>query len=257
MRLWYDNETYKCDLTASSEETGYPGTNILDIQVKKTARSTNVTAVQTWDFDAGSGNTIDCDSVAILGHNISAAASQIQFVMAATTSFAGATTSVLLTHSTGLMAVYFAADSARYARVLVADMSNADGYIEMGFVYVASHVQMTYGVGVDFPYQPIDSSTGEYSNTGQWFGDEGELLDLYNFHMPYVNNAFKKQMLTIFEEIKTVKPMIFDFNESAHSAIEPLYCRFNDNIAFNHIPACVGTDYDFHWNCDISIKEMK
>jgi len=257
MRLWYDNETYKCDMTVSSAETGYPGTNIQDTQLKKTARSTNVTSVQTWDFDAGSGNTIDCDSVAILGHNISATASQIQFVMSASADFSGATTSVVLTHSTGLMAVYFVADSERYARVLVADMGNSDGYIEMGFVYVASHVQITGGVGIDFPYQRMDSSTGEYSNTGQWFGDEGELLDLYNFHMPYMNNAFKKQMLTIFEEVKTVKPMIMDFNESAWSSIRPLYCRFNDSISFNHIAVAVGTDYDFHWNCDISLKEIK
>ena len=36
MRLWYDNEIYKCDLTASSEETGYPGPNLQDTQLAKT-----------------------------------------------------------------------------------------------------------------------------------------------------------------------------------------------------------------------------
>ena len=200
---------------------------------------------------------MDADSAAILGHNISATASQIQFIMSASADFSGASTSVVLTHATGLMSVYFTADSARYARVLVADMSNADSYIEIGLVYVASHVQVTGAVGIDFPYQLVDSSTGWYSNTGQYFGDEGAVLDLYNFHMPYIANTFKKTVVTIFEEVTTVKPMIMDFNESAHSSIEPLYCRFNDTIAFNHIPVALTSDFDYHWNADISLKEVK
>lgn len=258
MRIWYDNEIYKCDVTASSEETGYPAVNIQNTQLKKVTRTTNVTSVQTWDLDAGTGVTIDVDSVAILAHNITTAATAIQFIMSASADFSGATTSVVLSHDVTLMSAYFAADSQRYARILVDDSANSDGYIEIGLAYIASHVQIIGGVGIDFPFEMLDSSTGWYSNTGQWFGDEGETLDLYSFAMPYINNALKGTFITIFDKVKTVKPIIMDFNESAHSSITPLYCRFNEDIAWNHIAVPVSpTDWDFHWNMAASVKEMK
>jgi len=258
MRIWYDNEANKGTITAESEETGYPAINLQNTQLSRTTRSTNVSSVQTWDWDAGAGVTIAGDSISILGHNISSAATAIQFIMAATSTFAGATTSVVLTHNAGLMSAYFAADSQRYSRVLIDDSSNSDEYIEMGAVFIASYLHVTGGVGVDFPFQVLDSSTGGYSNTGQFFGDEGDTLDLYSFAMPFINNALKKSFITMFNEVKTVKPIIMDFNESAHSSILPLYCRFNEPISYNHIPVPVsGTDWDFHWNASISLKEIK
>lgn len=257
MRIWYDNEIYKCDITASSEETSYAATKLQNTQLKATTRTTTVSTVGTWDFDAGYGVTINANSAAILGHNIATAASAIQFIMSANSNYTSPSTSVVFSHDTGLMSVYFTADSKRYARILVDDPANSDGFIEMGLVYIASHLQVVGGVGIDFPFQPLDSSTGDYSNSGQFFGDEGETLDLYDFHMPYINNALKVSMLTVFDKVKTVKPIIMDFNENAHSAIVPLYCKFNDTIAFNHIAVAVGSDYDFHWNCDISLKECK
>lgn len=258
MRIWYENRMNTTTITAASEATGYPATNLQDPQLAKTTRSTNVSSIQTWDFDAGAGVTIAADSAAILGHNISATATAIQFIMAATSTFAGATTSVVLTHATGLMTVYFTADTERYSRVLIDDSANSDGYIEMGAVFIASHLQVTGGVGIDFPYQRLDSSTGGYSNTGQFYGDEGETLDLYSFAMPFINNSLKKSFLTMFDEVKTVKPIIMDFNESAHSSIAPMYCRLNEALAFNHIAVAVDTtDWDFHWNMSMSIKETK
>ncbi len=211
----------------------------------------------TIDFDAGSGNTIDADSVAILGHNISSNAERIQYLMSASANFSSATTDVAFTHATGLMSVYFAADSQRYARVSVTDSTNTDDYIEMGAVYIASYLQITGGVGIDFPFQVLDSSAGRYSNTGQWFGDEGEVLDLYSFAKPYADNAFKASFITMFETVKKVKPIIMDFNESAHSSILPVYCKFNEDVAYNHIAVAVGSDYDFHWNISFAVKEMK
>ncbi len=212
---------------------------------------------QTIDFDAGYGVTIDADSTAILGHNLTSSVEHCQFIMSPNSDYTSATTNVAFLHATGLMSVYFAVDSQRYARLAISDGTNDDDYIEMGLVYIASHLQVVGGVGIDFPFQPLDSSTGDYSNSGQFFGDEGEILDLYDFHMPYINNALKANMLTVFDKVKTVKPIIMDFNESAHSSIAPLYCKFNDTIAFNHIAVAVGSDYDFHWNLSISLKECR
>lgn len=257
MRVWYDNQFYKCDVTADSEETSYAAVNLLDTQLKKTTRTTNVTSVATWDFDAGFGETIDANAAAILGHNILTGATAIQFVMSANSNYSAASTSVVFSHETGIMTAYFSADSKRYARLLVCDSANDDGYIEIGFAYTASYLQVTGGVGIDFPFETLDSSTGQYSNTGQFFGDEGEILDLYSFNMPYINNSLKGDWKNVFKEIKTVKPMIMDFNENAHASILPLYCKLNENIAFNHIPVPVGADWDFHWNCAISVKECK
>ena len=257
MRMWYDNEGYKCDITASSEETAYAATNSQNTQLTKTTRSTNVTAVYTLDFDAGYGQTIGADSVAILGHNITTAATAIQFVMSANSDYSGASTSVVFTHAAGSIFKYFTADAKRYARILVSDAANSDAYIEIGFIYMASYYQVVGGVGVDFPYQPLDSSTGQYSNTGQFFGDEGDTIDLYSFNLPYIDNVMKSSILTIFDEVKTVKPIIMDFNESAHSSIAPLYCKFNETVSFNHLRVGVDTDYDFHWNCSMSLKECK
>ena len=250
MRMWYDNEFYKCDIVASSEETGYAATNLQNTQLKKTTRTTIVTSVATWDFDAGYGVTIDVNSIALLGHNITTGATSIQFIMSANSDYSAASTSVVFSHEVEMMTAYFNTDSKRYARVLVCDSANGDGYIEMGFVYAASYLQVIGGVGIDFPFQPLDSSTGNYSNSGQYFGDEGELLDLYSFNMPYINNALKGDLITMFEKVKTVKPIIMDFNESMHSSIAPLYCKLNESLAFNHM-------WDFKWNASISLKECK
>lgn len=258
MRIWYDNEFDKYTLTASEEKANYPASNLKDFQLEKTTRSTSAGAVITYDLDAGSGNTIYATGAAIWNHNISTAATSIQFVMAATTSFANASTSVTFTHNVDWMTVYFTADNKRYARFLIEDTANVDDYIEIGRLFITSYLQVVGGVGIDFPFQILDSTTGQYSNTGQWFSDEGENLDLYHFTISLADNAYKKRLVTMFKDVKMSKPIIFDFNECAHSSIQPLYCKFNDEINFNHVAVCINdTTWDFHWNASISIKECK
>ena len=52
MRIIWDNEFDKYTITANSEESGYPASNLQDISYKKTTRSTGVTS-EWWKIGEG------------------------------------------------------------------------------------------------------------------------------------------------------------------------------------------------------------
>jgi len=252
MRLWFDNEFDKYSITVSAggETLGYPATNLQDYQLAKVTRTTSANMTVTYDLDAGAAASIHASVAGILNHNISTGATAIQFILSPNSDYSGATTSVVFSHSTGIMNNYFTANSERYGRFLITDTANSDDYIEIGRFFITSYLQMTNVVGLDMPYQRLDSSTGKYSITGQYFGDEGENLDLYNIHLPYINNALKKNIVTAFETAKTVKGILIDIVPDSQDDIAPLYCKFNEQPNFNHMQ-------NVNWNCDLSFKEMK
>ena len=114
MRILWDNEFDKYTITANSEETGYPATNLnQDFTLAKKTRTTDDTA-ETWLIDAGVGNTIEMTCAAIGdGHNLTSGAT-IKFQGNATDSWGSPSIDEALTYAAGNIIKFFTGGSYRF-----------------------------------------------------------------------------------------------------------------------------------------------
>ena len=248
MRIMYYNEIDKNTITANSEDSGYPIENITDYQLAKTYRSTDVSS--EWiKIDAGSGNTITATCIAILGHNLTSGAT-IHIQANATDSWTSPTIDYTVTYNSDIMTRYFTSASYRYWRFTFADSGNSDGYIEIGRLFLGEYLQFDDPPKAEIPLVYNDTSKTKYSLTGQAFGDEGIIYRTYNFIFPYWDEDTRTELVTMINEVKTVKPVVLIPDENNTDKLKPVYAVINDNLALNHIVS-------YKWNGTLSFREAK
>lgn len=248
MYILWQNKFDSYTITANSEESGYPATNIQDVALTKATRSTGDTS-EWWKIDAGAGNTITATGAAIAGHNITSGAT-IKIQGNATDAWGGPTVDETITHKTAVMTEFFSTQSLRFWRFLVEDASNPDTYIKIGRLFLGTYISQSNVIAKDFPEQHIDTSFVDHTVTGEVYGDQGIVYKLYNYQFPYLTNTQKGQIQTMFETVGLIKPVFFIPDESDLAKVPPLYGTINDNLIFNHIVGYV-------WNCSISVREGK
>jgi len=250
MRIAWDNEFDKYTITANSEASGYPATNInQDFTLAKKSRTTGDTS-ENWLIDAGAGETITATCAAIAGHNISSGATTIKIQGNAADSWGSPTVNQSITHATGMMIVFFSTQSLRFWRFLVEDASNPDTYIEIGRLFLGTYLDLANVIYRAFPETIISTSDIDYTLTGQLYGDKGIQQKLYNFQLPYLTNTQKENLETMFETVDIVKPVFLTIDENDLTQIEPIYAAINDDLSFNHI---IG----YKWNTTLAFKEAK
>lgn len=251
MRIHYPNEVDDTAnaLTSSSAETDFPLSNIRDPRLSKKWRATGDTS--EWVLiDAGSGNTINPTSAAILAHNISSGATVIKIQGNATDSWGSPTIDESFTYSAGTMIHYFTGSALRYWRFAIEDASNPDGYIEIGRLILGVFIQVTQPIQTAFPFQDLDTSSRQFAVTGEQYGNEGITYELYRWQFSRWDNAKKKEMQALFRDVKTIVPLLFVPNEDELARIDAVYGVFNTEIDYNHI-------VNFQWNASFSVREVK
>jgi len=250
MRIAWDNEFDKYTITANSEATGYPATNInQDFTLATKSRTTDDTA-EWWKIDAGSGNTIEMTCAAIGdGHNLTSGAT-IKFQGNATDSWGSPSVDETLTYAAGNIIKFFTGGSYRYWQFSIVDAANPDGYIEIPRIFGGTYLDLVNIWYREFPEEIISTSDKEYTVTGQLYGNKGVQQKIYNFQLPYLTNTQKESIETMFATVDLIKPVFLTIDENDLTKLEPIYAAINDDLSFNHIIAYV-------WNTTLSFKEAK
>jgi hypothetical protein len=246
MRFFYNNLVDDYTLAASSEETGYPVTNIQDPQLAKVHHTTVVTS-QMWIISA-SATVLTASTAVILGHNLTSTA--WVFIQGNdTNAWGAATTSVLFSTYATIMSVAFTETTHRYWRFRIYNDNNPDTYLSIGRLGLGTYLDWSQGIGIDWPLEYVDTSEVQYSRTGQSFGNEGITYRIARLAFPKINDTQRKQLETMFEDVKTVKPIVWWPDESYNTYVEPMYCVFNENLTFNHM-------YAYNWNGATALREV-
>lgn len=235
-------------LTASSEVVELPAENIQDPRVSKQWRTTGDTD-EYIVIDAGAGNTLTPSSAVVLGHNLTNA-STVKIQGNATDSWGSPTIDETFTYNAGTMIEYFTGSALRYWRFHFADSANPDTYIQIGRLILGVYVTVTEPIQTAFPFQDIDTSIRDFSVTGEEYGNIGITYELYRWNFSHWDNTKKKEMQTLFKEVKTVTPCLFVPNEDHLDKIDSVYGVFNTEIDYNHI-------VNFEWNASFAVREVK
>jgi len=246
-RIFYDNE-FDGDytLTTNSEETNYPVENAQDYQLTKRYRATG-DATEWMKVDAGSGSTITVTAGCIAGHNITSSATTIKIQGDADdSSWANPTVNESITHSSGIMTETFGSQSLRYWRFYIQDGDNPDTYISIGRLFLGTYLDISNPPSAAFERLTIDTSTYGRSITGQIYGNEGITYNEYTFDFPYLTNTERTNLETMYETVKSVKPIIFtpSTTDTTLSSMNGIITDFD----ISHI-------IEFKWKAHIVISE--
>lgn len=184
-------QPYSATVTAASEATTMPASNLNRIQPSDVWRSTSLTG-QYIEIDLGSAKAVTV--VALMFTNLTSGATwQVQagsttaysdYDSTAVTAWAGATQNVDRPHC--FLDLTAAAKTYRYWKITLTDASNPAGYFEAGRVILANAFQGTrnyaYGAGRGFK----DMSTQKDAFGGQMIVEEKAKRPLISFEVPFL-----------------------------------------------------------------------
>jgi len=148
------------------------------------------------------------------------------------------------------MCYLFLDETYEWWRIVINDSDNPDGYIEIGRIFLGDYLQFDDPPKAEIPLVYNDTSKIKYSLTGQAFGDEGIIYKTYNFVFPYWDEDTRTELVTMINEVKTVKPVILVPDENNMDKLKPVYAVINDKLALNHI-------ISYKWNGTLSFREVK
>lgn len=196
-------------ITADSEASGLPVTNLQDRQLVKVWRSDSDTTVQI-DVNFGQGRIIDF--IALIRHNISQNGT-IRWRLSnvsdfATTVYDSGTVDawpiveefgtlpwgvfswggflnpeVAASYNISSFAVLTTAVAAQYLRIDIADSGNSDGYIQAGRLIAGPSYRPSVNMAYGFDVQFVDESRVTKSRGGQTFIDEVERFRRIRFDL--------------------------------------------------------------------------
>ena len=196
IRLIYDNTEFdSATLSATSEASGFPASNLQEQRRKKTWRSTSLTS-QYISIDFGSDMYANC--VALINHNLT---HNGQFRLTATDNadyesdlkldtgwidawqtvwgfgeggfgehgFGGVPTATEVSELfPGVIRIYyFSTTAARYWRLYFSDDSNPDGYFELGRLFLTHYFEPSYNFAWGWKFIPQDRTQVKYTRGGQ------------------------------------------------------------------------------------------
>lgn len=203
MILGYDNQVDGAVLSGGSWSATYPLTNIQTKFLRQKARSAGTTA--TFTLDIGSAQTIGV--IALVGLNLSVSAD------ITLSNSNGYSSGVLAGYSSGEFGAAITASPSRYWTITISDAANADGYIEIGRVFLgyafkpAANINWSPSFTIESRTQSLEALSGpEYfdvrANRRLWRGSWSWLTDqeAYGVLMPLLRSSDIWQEVYLIEE---------------------------------------------------------
>jgi hypothetical protein len=228
-------------ITASSEDSNFPAANLKHAFRSKRWRSTGVSS-ENVVFDLITTEAIN--SVVILWSKedgIQLTDSAVVKIQAnATNSWTSPAVNVTLTIDNNYLVAshFFTSDqSYRYWRVLVQDPGNADGFVELGVVWLGKAIDIENAQN-GFNFDLVDKSTISTTDFGHQYVDEYPLIASIDFKYQYLdystiqilenayrNNGTKLPVLLVLDETETV----FDKDHFL------VYGKFKNKFGLSHV----------------------
>lgn len=189
--------------TGGSWTVAFPLANLIDRQITKVARSSDALAAST-QFTVDLGSAVSIREIELRWHNLSTAATWV--IKAGSTSggaevFTQSSQSVFLTTPTGItghhypaLAIFSAAQTARYWTFEFTDTTNTDGYLEFGYLTmgVPFEPDLNYSYGLQDGL--VDLSGRVRSAGGGQFFEERDIYRTVQFVMEWLTEAEAKSL---------------------------------------------------------------
>jgi hypothetical protein len=223
MKILYENKIEDATITGSTEAFNYEASSVIDIRTLKTWHTTGCTSENVvFELDAAA----EFDSIGIVNHNFTDDA--VITIQANATDSWGAPSfeQVLTTWNEYIMFCFFdSTTSYKFWRLLIADTTNTDGFIEIGYISLGNSLYQAH----ISPTQEMTNNTNsqvEFStSTNQPFGDPRPNYNNINIEIRMSNNQ-RKLYDTMFNYCKNCKPVIvgvweedFDFEPAYYAVI--------------------------------------
>ena len=237
MRILYNDLWKAGTLTDSSEAVGYAGTNTQHPHLSRAWRSTGL-AGEWVKIDAGTA--ITADSLAIIGHNFTAAAT-VRIQGNAADAWGAPSLDLRGNPSDPLILSIFASASYRYWRVSIDDAANPAGFLTIGRVYLCARWESTEPIDQSFKPDVDDTTQLSASITGQIFADLGVRQRKYSFSMGTIKDATKLALEAVANSARFHDPVVVDPDDkigpSGSQGIPRLYATLTKQPTFTAVGA--------------------
>lgn len=227
MQILYDNSVLIATIDVSTEHPEF----IFDTALKDT-RLSRV------------GRTLGCDSewikftfasainvtyAAILNHNLTSSA-----VVTIEGNDSDLWTAPIFSHVCSIADTIICSDgdthSFRYWRIKIEDSTNADGYIEIGHIFLGAHAEFPY-YDTTPVFGWVSTAEASQSSTGQLYGDKRIQLKTVETTHPDVTQTDLDAIISFFEAMDKVTPFILLLAEDSLDVYPPLYCFLTNDIS--------------------------
>ena len=254
-KIYWDNKIDISALTASSDSSNYPVENIQHIHRSKVWRTTGITS-ENIVIDYGMGNTFLAESLIISKHNLTS--SVIITLQGNNSDSWGAPAFSVIVSTLGdyeynndsiIIDTTTATTAYRYWRIVIADTTNTNSYLEIGRIFLGEGLDIDKSVSDSFTETYRDSTTTETSISGQSFSDPGYYLREYDLFFPWWDETMKNLIKNMFDTVKSFKPVFFAIDKTNLDKITLVYARVTSEPAYTHI-------YNFYWSASMTILEV-
>ena len=230
MRALYNNLFDSPETIDSlSEATNYPIENAQNVSLDKVWRSTGL-ASETVTIDAGAGETFTMDSFAIVGHNLTSGAT-IDFQMNATDAWGAPSVDESVTWRAGIIVHYFTSATYRFARIVISDAANTDGYIEVSRFFEGAYLQFDPSSTIEFKIDNIRNDIQIFSDANVAWTREGVSWRTFEYKFPRTAYTMVAKLRTMWDTVGLHKPIIFMNYDDRFTEIDPAYCLIMNNFS--------------------------
>lgn len=118
--------------------------------------------------------------------------------------------------------------SLRFARLEITDKDNANGYVQVGSLYLGDYFDATRGA-VQFPFasQYVDRSITTFSEGGQSFSDIREKTEVFTIQWFGLTTSERESIDSIWNDFGTSLPFFIQFDPNAN-----FYSTVNKSIRY-------------------------
>jgi len=227
-RLLYRNLGDEMTVTASTERNGFPATNVQHPHLVRVWRS-STPAGETLLFDAGEGQKISADMIAVLAHNLTSAAT---LTVKANDAAAWAAPP-LQAAATIVPGIILVEASGMYRLWLLEfeDADNPDGYIQIGRagLYAAFRTDEPLDRGIKDGL--ADTSLVADGPSGQRFGNKGRRDQIYELKFGLLSDQLRRELKAIYREIGKLTAVIV-VPDDDRLRLPPIYACLETDLAF-------------------------
>ncbi len=235
-RILYGDLLKDKTVFGNGERTGFPYTNVAHVHLSRTWRSLTASGAYL-TFDAGVGATFTADSIAIIAHNLTSAAT-VKGQMNDTDIWTAPSLDQSGDPTQDIIFLPFTSQSRRFARFYFDDAANPDGFIEIGRIMLCTRWDAAEPIGEGLKLPPEDSTRVTRSDSGQKFADLGTRSRVYAFSMGTMTDETRLALEAISELVGTYDPVVAIPNEE----LDPLYCTMETIPAFTVAGGWAWTD---------------
>jgi len=219
--------------TTSTEDLLYPEENLHNQRLAKRWRSTDPSA-QTIVCNLGSAQAVD--TIAIMGHNISASATLTIEAGTADSWGSPAFTTSLTYNTAAVLKFLAAAQTYQYWRFTIDDGSNSDGYVEVGRFWLGTYLALDPSSLDSFTVTKTRSDTVGSGRDFQKFATQGVGRRIFSLQFPWTSGTSLTAIQTMYDTVGNHSSMIFCNFDSLRTyvLVDPCYVSIEGDINFQH-----------------------